>query len=112
MSKRSKILDLLKENELTTKEIQNKTNYDIKIIWTYISQFTNEGKIKKVGNKKRFPIYTAIKKENMGVDNDLVDKLVLLMIKTEINSEKYGINIYENEIEPSIKRLTKGGLIG
>lgn len=41
----------------------------------------------------------------------LLDKLILLMIKARINSEKYGVNINEFEIQPSIKRLKTGGKI-
>jgi hypothetical protein len=50
--------------------------------------------------------------KNLKTNNDLIDKLVLLMVKAGINSEKYEIDIKESEIESSIKRLTKGGLIG
>ena len=114
MSKRSKILDLLTQNELTTKEIHDKTNYDMDLIWPYISQFKKEGKIKKIGNKGRFPIYTATEKVIHGNSHntELLDKLVLLMIKARINSENYEIAIQENEIIPSINRLKESGLIG
>ena len=41
-----------------------------------------------------------------------MDKLVLLMIKAGINSDAYGIEIKENEIESIIKRLMECGKIG
>lgn len=64
MSKRRKILELLTQNDLTTKEIQEKTSYDLNLIQVYINQFKKEGKIKKVGNKGQFAIYTAkVRKE-------------------------------------------------
>ena len=50
----------------------------------------------------------AIELEN----TDLVDKLVLLMIKAGINSEIYGIDIKESEIQFNIKRLMESGKIG
>lgn len=43
---------------------------------------------------------------------DLIDKLVLLMIKAGINSEIYGIDIKESEIQSNIKRLMESGKIG
>ena len=57
MSKRKIILDLLKENELTTEDIQEKTGYDMNLIQQYINQFKKEFKIKKVGKRKNFIIY-------------------------------------------------------
>jgi len=68
--------------------------------------------VENIGKKNRWVIYTSIKTEQKQVDNELVDKLVLLMVKAGINSEKYGIDIKESEIESNIKRLAKGGLIG
>jgi uncharacterized protein YqfA (UPF0365 family) len=50
----------------------------------------------------------AIELEN----TDLIDKLVLLMIKAGINSEIYGIDIKESEIQSNIKRLMESGKIG
>jgi len=45
------------------------------------------------------------------LNKQLLDKLILLMIKAKINSEKYGVDINEFEIQPSIKRLKEGGRI-
>jgi len=78
----------------------------------YICRLKDDNLIEKIGNKNRYNIYQAIKKEQIQVDNELVDKLILLMVRARINSEKYGIDIKESEIESNIKRLTKGGLIG
>lgn len=44
-------------------------------------------------------------------NTELLDKLVLLMIKARINSEDYGIYIVESEISESINRLKEGGEI-
>jgi hypothetical protein len=51
-------------------------------------------------------------KDHANDNKNIIDKLVLLMIKAGINSEKYGINIDEGEIMHSINRLTESGLIG
>lgn len=44
-------------------------------------------------------------------DNELNDKLLLLMIKAGIDSDDYGINITMEEIGPNIERLKKRGSI-
>lgn len=50
----------------------------------------------------------AIEREN----NDLIDKLVLLMVKAGINSEDHGIDIEEAEIQSNINRLMESGRLG
>jgi len=76
MSKRSKILELLTQNELTTKEIQAKLGYDLNLIQVYIHQFKNNGQIKKKGNKGKFIIYSAIEKEPIKIDKNLIKYLI------------------------------------
>ena len=112
MSNKEKILEMLKDNELTVKEIAETLNLKENAVNVYICRLKDDNLIEKNGKKNRYNIYTAIKKEQIQVDNELVDKLVLLMVKAGINSEKYEINITESEIEPNIKRLIKGGLLG
>lgn len=51
------------------------------------------------------------KNETNGIDTELLDKLVLLMVKARINSSEFGIDIKESEIEPSINRLKESGKI-
>ena len=50
--------------------------------------------------------------EGKTMNTDIVDKLVLLMIKAGINSEGYGIDIKESEIQSNINRLMESGKIG
>ncbi|HUS48637.1 MAG TPA: hypothetical protein VMZ91_00590 [Candidatus Paceibacterota bacterium] len=50
--------------------------------------------------------------EGETVDLDLIDRLVLLMVKAGVNSEVYGIDIKESEIQSNINRLTESGKIG
>ncbi len=66
-------------------------------------------KIVKDGMKGKQFLYSL--KENAIDKEELIDNLVDLMIKTEANSDKYGIDITEKQIEPSIKRLTESGRI-
>ena len=42
----------------------------------------------------------------------LIDKLVLLMIKAGINSDGYGIDIKESEIQSNLNRLMESGKLG
>ncbi len=44
--------------------------------------------------------------------NSLIDKLVFLMVKAGVNSEVYGIDIEESEIQSNIDRLIERGKIG
>lgn len=64
MSKRKKILNMLKEKELTANEIQDKTGFNIELIWCYLSQLKNDKKIKKVGKRNNSQVCKAIKEEN------------------------------------------------
>lgn len=112
MSNKEKILEILKDNELTVKEIAEILDLKENAVNVYICRLRNDNLIEKVSKKNRYNVYTTIKKEQIPIDNDLVDKLVLLMVKAGINSENYEIDITESEIESSIKRLNKGGLLG
>jgi len=100
MSKRSKILELLGQEDLTTKEIHDKTGYDMALIWQYIHQFKDEGKIEKIGNKGRFNIYRAIEKEpqkQANLDTQILKKMIPKFIE-------YGINL-DTTTEIEDKRL-------
>jgi len=44
--------------------------------------------------------------------NGLTEKLVLLMIKAEVNSDDYDIEIKEEEVQPIIDKLREGDLLG
>lgn len=112
MLNKDKILAKLKGNELTVKELVEKTDFNENEVRTYIHRLIDNKLVEKIGKKNRWVIYTAISKEQIPIDSVLVDKLVLLMVKAGINSENYEIDIKESEIELSIKRLNKGGLLG
>ena len=113
MSNKYKILELLKQNELTIKEISDKSEFNENEVRVYVHRLKEDGLIREIGKKNRYIIYAAIEKEN----NDshyygLIDKLVLLMVKAGINSKDYGIDIKESEIQFNIKRLMESGKIG
>jgi len=78
MSDKQKILDLLKESELTTLQIKEKLDLSIDIIRTNVWRLKHENKIKEIGRDGRFIIYVAVKKE---------DPIILLKQLNEIMIE-------------------------
>jgi len=66
---KQKILDLLKESEITTLQIEEKLGLSIDIIRTNVWRLRQENKIKEIGKDGKFKIYTAIK---------TVDPIILL----------------------------------
>lgn len=60
ISKRNKLLELLKVEPLTTNEIVEKLKIPIEHIWTYLSQFMKDGKVVKVGKQGKYNLYKAI----------------------------------------------------
>jgi len=79
MSNKYKILELLKEQELTVKEIADKTEFNENEIRTYIHRLLKDNLIKEIGKKNRYYIYTTIKKESNGNLRTLLKDLYSLM---------------------------------
>ena len=67
MSNKYKILELLKQNELTIKEISDKSEFNENEIRVYIHRLKDDGLIREIGKKNRYIIYTAIEK---GLDGE------------------------------------------
>lgn len=91
ISKRNGILEILKVETLTTKEIVEKLKIPIEHVWTYLSQFMKDGKVVKVGKQGKYNLYKAIE------DNPvkLLRQLHIIMNKRMDFVEKPS----ENEIE-------------
>lgn len=91
ISKRNGILELLKVETLTTKEIVEKLKIPIEHVWTYLSQFMKDGKVVKVGKQGKYNLYKAVE------DNPtkLLKQLHTIMNKRMDFIEKPS----ENEIE-------------
>ena len=79
MSNKYIILDLLKENELTIKEIGDKTKFNENEIRVYIHRLLKDNLIKEIGKKNRYIIYTAIKTEDNRGSINLLKELYSLM---------------------------------
>lgn len=69
-------------------------------------------RINEQQNDKWDPKHIRAFLEGKTMNIDLVDKLVLLMVKAGINSEVYGIDIKESEIQSNINRLMESGELG
>lgn len=61
MSNKYKILELLKQNELTVKEIADKTDFNENEVRVYIHRLLKDNLIEEIGKKNRYCIYAAIK---------------------------------------------------
>lgn len=77
MSNKYKILELLKKNELTVKEIMEKTDFNENEVRTYVHRLLKDKLVKIVGKKERWVIYGAIKEpiQKIETDPDLKNKL-------------------------------------
>ena len=106
MTKKSKILELLTENNLTTKEIQEKTSYKLDLIQVYINQFKKANKVKKVDNNGKFAIYSAIKEES---NNSQIKALLKQLYELMTNKMDFVKDINEKDLKliDEIKEMIK-----
>ena len=120
MTMKEKIIEVLNGERLTIKDITNKINKKYQINTTearirmYVWRLKDEDKdnaIEECGKDNRYKVY-KLKSNVYDENSELTDKLVLLMIKAGINSDNYGIEIKENEIESIINRLQESDQIG
>ncbi|MFX1567828.1 MAG: winged helix-turn-helix transcriptional regulator [Promethearchaeota archaeon] len=96
MSNKEKILELLKENELTIKEIATKMNLSENETRVYIHRLKRNDLIQEIGKKKRYIIYTTIK-EKEDLDTSILKKMIPKFIE-------YGIKL-DTTTEKEDKRL-------
>ena len=100
MSNKEKILEMLKDNELTVKEIAIRMNLKENAINVYICRLRDGNLIKKVGNKNRYNIYTAIQKEDtlQILKNGILEfNKLMSIVKPKISS-----NIDKNKIKKAV----------
>lgn len=100
MSNKEKILEKLKGNELTVKEIAQDLNLKEKDVNVYISRLRKKELIEKIGKKNRYIIYKAIEKESNDTFKISLRKLYSFM-SNEVKCELKEIN------ESDISFLTK-----
>ena len=100
ISKRQELLVLLKDNPLTAKELSEQLEIPIEHVRTYISQFSEEGKIIKSGKEGRYNLYETVDVNIIEILKNGILELNLLMdtIKPVIPS-----NIDKNKIKEAIE---------
>jgi len=64
MSNKYKILELLKNEEYTVKEIAENSEFNENEVRTYIHRLKEKNLIKEIGKKNRYIIYAAKEKES------------------------------------------------
>lgn len=93
-NKRQTILDLLRHDDLTVEEIEQKTAYDRNLIWVYLSQYKREGKVVTTGEKRNnFSVYTLTdRKLQRDMDTKILKKLIIPFAQAGIK-----VNLTESE---------------
>lgn len=95
MSNKYKILELLKERELTVKEIAESLGFNENEARVYIHRLLEDSLVKGIGKKGRYIIYAATAKEN-NLENNLelirkgfiqYNKLFEKLTKSEITKD-------------------------
>lgn len=101
VSNKYKILELLKEEELTVKKIAEKTEFNIPEIRVYVNRLMKDNLVKKVGKLDRYVIYVAIEKETL-IDNldtsilkKMIPKFIEFGIKLDSTTDKEDKRIME-----------------
>ncbi|MFX1499981.1 MAG: hypothetical protein ACFFDH_03350 [Promethearchaeota archaeon] len=91
MNQTQEILDLFKERELTTYEIQEELGYDLNLIQSIIHRLrVDYKKIKKVGKKGKFIIYKAIE------TNDYENTINHQIIQNKLGDEKQKLDFFKD----------------
>lgn len=65
MSNKYKILELLKVDKLTVKEIVDKTEFKENDVRTYIHRLLKDNLIKQIGKKDRYCLYEAVENDSI-----------------------------------------------
>ena len=101
MSNKEKILEMLRDKELTVKNIAQELDLKENAVNVYIGRLKNEKKIKKVGKIERYNIYKAIQKgDNVQILKNGILELNKLM---SVLKPKIPSNIDVNKIREGIE---------
>ena len=87
VSKRNELLELLKDEPLTTKQMEEKLNIPVEHIWVYLSQFQKESKVEKVGKSGKFNLYKQVETSLSSLDTQILMKMIPSFIKKGIEIE-------------------------
>ena len=104
MSNKYKILELLKQNELTVKEIADKTEFNENEVRVYVHRLLKDNLIREIGKKNRYCIYTTISKESNDTFKNSLRRLYEFM-SNEVKCELKEINESDIVFLTKIKEL-------
>ena len=88
MSNKYIILELLKVDKLTIKEIANKTEFKENAVRTYVFRLLKDKLIKQIGKKERYCLYEAIDNKNQfDILREMFEKGVIKVYKDKLTEE-------------------------
>ena len=93
MSNKYIILELLKADKLTIKEITDKTKFNENAVRTYIHRLLKDKLIKQIGKKDRYCLYEAVDNK-IQLDTQILIKMIPEFVKNEIE-----VDLENNELE-------------
>lgn len=101
MGNKEKILEMLKENELTVKDISQKLEISENAVNVYIVRLRKENRLKKIGKKERYNIYIAIENDPLVLLKVLYDIMInkVTPIAKLTEKEKEAVNRIEKILE-------------
>ena len=82
--KRSKLLELINSKPMTSKELADKLDIPMNQIFTYLAQYSKDGKVIKVGKKGKFNLYSAVESNPIELLKQLID---FMSNKCEVKGE-------------------------
>ncbi|MBD3351383.1 MAG: hypothetical protein GF364_07840 [Candidatus Lokiarchaeota archaeon] len=97
-SKKQNIVDLLKAEELTVEEIEQKTYYSRNLIWVYINHLKKDGRVIDTGEiRNGFHVYTADveKSKKQSIDHEILKKIIPKFVELGVDD----IDFEEYEVE-------------
>lgn len=97
MSNKEEIFEMLKENELTVKDISQELGISENAVNVYIVRLRKENRLKKIGKKERYNIYIAIENDPLALLKVLYNIMVNKMkpIAKPTDKEKEAVNRIE-----------------
>lgn len=101
-SKRQELLALLKDNPLTALELVEQLEIPIEHVRTYISQFSEQGKVMKSGKKGKYNLYEVVEVNPI----ELLKQLYVFM-SDEKKCELGELDESDLDLMDAIKRVIK-----
>jgi len=102
MGKKDIIYDLLKQSDLTTAELADKTGLDENQCRTYVNRLKQENLVKNIGKKERYKIYRAVNGYTNNMTNrfvhDKIDKMQRQLTTLRELFETGALKVYREKV--------------